>query len=86
MCTSAYRDIVLFEQCFVIDFFESGFHPLCLPDSLCYSLHFDRFYAKHDFIVHYLPTSINSEAMSLQVKDKVYVDLWTEKKFTKVNV
>ncbi len=72
-------DIVLFAQCFVIDFFESGYRPLCLPDSLCYSLHFDHLYAKHDFIVHYLPTSINSEAMNLHVKDKGYVDLWTEK-------
>lgn len=52
-------------------------HPLCLPDSLCYSFHFDRLYAKHDFIVHYLPTSINLEAMSLQVKEKGYVDLVT---------
>lgn len=87
MCTSAYGDIVLFAQCFAIDFFESGFHPLSLPDSLCYSLHFDNFfYAKHDFIVHCLPTSINSEAMRLQVKDKGYIDLWTGKKFTKVNM
>ncbi len=45
------EDIVLFAQCFVIDFFESGCRPLCLPDSLCYGLHFDHLYAKHDFIV-----------------------------------